>query len=153
MRVPSGLRVPGYTDVDPDGADWWCFDVPPGWREWTDRPLVEVCAFQWRAAHEATLRTVERLGLDYHRVRFEDVVGTSSERRAALEALVSWIGLDAADAAALARRDLPVVMATAPPRPGRWRQRTALIEPVVTDGQTLGLATRLGYGADLATWR
>lgn len=47
--VPEVLHVKGY----PHGR--WKFVLPPGWRQYINRSLAEVCAFQWRACHEAML--------------------------------------------------------------------------------------------------
>lgn len=47
--VPEKLNIKDY----PHGR--WKFVLPPGWRDYVNRPLAEVCAFQWRACHEAML--------------------------------------------------------------------------------------------------
>ena len=46
---------------------------------------------------------------------------------------------------------LAPVMATAPPRPGRWRTREAELAGVLADERTLAVAARLGYEADART--
>ncbi|MDH5512088.1 MAG: sulfotransferase, partial [Gammaproteobacteria bacterium] len=47
--VPEKIHIKDY----PHGR--WKFVLPPGWRDYVNRPLAEVCAFQWRACHEAML--------------------------------------------------------------------------------------------------
>jgi hypothetical protein len=58
---PRILEIEGYTRSDqPWTAEWWKFDLPPGWTEYTHRRLEEVCRFQWISANEHILRWVQR---------------------------------------------------------------------------------------------
>ena len=78
--IPGGLHIAGYCDRGPAAEQrWWKFDLPPGWQEWTCRPLEEVCAFQWRAAHQAILEFVAAEPVDYFRLRYEDLVGPAPD--------------------------------------------------------------------------
>src|SRR3712207_4004800 len=84
-RTDTPLSIAGYTDRFPQwGAHWWNYDVPPGWRRWTERSLEEVCGFQWRAAHAATIAGAQTRGADVFRLAFEDVVGPEPRRSDAL---------------------------------------------------------------------
>jgi hypothetical protein len=141
--VDIPLRITGYSDRFPRwGRRWWNFDFWPGWEQWSAAPLAEVCAEQWRSAHQAVLDWVsgpdaagpdaagpDTAGIDYRRLRFEDVAAGDALRR------------------------LPPVMATAPPRPRRWVARADVILPAVTAGPVADLAEELGYAGDPATWR
>lgn len=40
----------------------WSLLLPPGWQSYHDAPLEEIAAFQWRAANEAILSELARLG-------------------------------------------------------------------------------------------
>ncbi len=151
------LRITGYADVRPEDACYWKFDLPPGWQDWTSRPLSEVCGFQWRSTHEHVLRwlddhpEVERGG-DLFRLRFEDVVGPGPQRLAAFEALSDWLRQPLRGAfrdAAVA--GLPPIMSTSPPRRRRWYARADLLADVLADPAILSVAERLGYG-DPDTW-
>lgn len=150
VDVPLGIA--GWTDRYPWGARWWCYDLPPGWRERTTASLPEVCAFQWAASHRSTLEEAARLGLPVHRVRFEDVVASEGSRRRVLARLAAFVGVDVEAAVAAGEARLPVVMPTAPPRPGRWRRRAHKLADVLTDGPLRALADELGYGRDTAAW-
>ena len=150
VAVDEPLRIAGYSDVSPAwGGTWWCYDFPPAWREWTARPLPEVCGEQWRSHHEAVLDFLGAHGeVEARRVRFEDVVGP---RRAELFAdLGAWLGVGDGlrDAAA---EELPPVMATAPPRRRRWEPRSDVLAPVIAAPAVAAMADELGY-ADPATW-
>jgi hypothetical protein len=146
----DGWRHWGFASCRLDHGRWWHYDVPPGWGAWLDRPLVEVCGFQWRAAHEAALDAAARY--DTHRVHFEDVVGPVDRRRQVLAALGDWLGAGAAEVTALADTALPVVMPTEDPRPARWRANAGELAPLLSDPATLDLAERLGYAPDPTTW-
>lgn len=69
IPMPATLRIGGY-----DGTRWK-FAVPPGWWSYVDRPLEDVCAFQWVACNEAL--TSARAGVpgrNWIEVRYEDIV-------------------------------------------------------------------------------
>ena len=145
------LDIAGYTDEFPAwGSRWWNYDVPPAWREWSDRPLVEVCAFQWRAAHQATLAAAGAMGAEVHRIAFEDVTAAPQRRWQVMSRLCEWLGVDPLPV--VGNDALPVVMPTAPPRRRRWADNPAALEPVLEDRATLDLAAELGYPRDPAGW-
>ena len=150
-RTEVPLAIPGYSDEFPLwGEQWWNYDVPPGWRDWAERPLAEVCGYQWRAAHEATLQAVSDLRLERRQVHLEDITGPRERRAAALRGVCRLLQIDAGPV--VGDDDLPVVMPTAPPRPRRWAANAALLEPVLRDARILHMAAELGYDRDPATW-
>ena len=150
-RREAPLRISGYSDRFPAwGTTWWNFDFWPGWEDVADQPLAAVCAEQWRRPHEAVLTWIERRSPDWHRLRFEDVVGPTPVRRRAFAQLAGWIDVEGVQC--LSGLELPPLMATAPPRPGRWAERADEILPAVTTGPAGHLAERLGYG-DPSEWR
>lgn len=149
--VATPLAIGGYSDVVPGGDRWWCYDLPPGWGDHVDQPLVEVCAFQWRATHAAALASLAHRRPDVLRVRFESLVGPPADRRATLAALAGWLGVGASDLHEVAGAGLPVVMATAPPAPRRWLARAAQLLPALRRPEVAAMAEELGYGSE-AGW-
>lgn len=152
--VDTPLSIAGYTDTCGDSArNWWKFDLPPGWRAEVDRPLAQVCAFQWRTAHQHLLDWLDAAPRDHLRLRFEDVVGPAARQEALYRSLTRWLGisLDPPLAAALGGA-LPAVMATETPRRRRWFDRADLLSPVLADPANLSLMERLGYAPDPDTW-
>lgn len=149
VQVDRPLHIAGYSDRFPWGARWWNYDFPPDWQAVADLPLPLVCAAQWRSMHEAALAAVDELGLEVLRLRYEDLAGPTGPRDAALDALARFLGLGPA---VLTGTALPPVMATEPPRPGRWRARAEELAPVLRDRATLELAERLGYEPRPETW-
>ena len=144
------LDIGGYSDRFPAwGKEWWNFDFWPGWQEVTGESLARVCAEQWRQPHEAALAWIEERSADWHRLRFEDVVGAESDRRQAFAALADWMDVDAVEH--LADLVLPPLMATVAPRPRRWLDRADTLLPALAEADIDDLCARLGY-AERATW-
>ncbi|MBU0485642.1 MAG: sulfotransferase [Proteobacteria bacterium] len=145
------LNIPGYSDISPDcGKNWWKYDLPPGWQEWTERPLEYVCGYQWRAAHREILAYLEQNQTDCLRIKFEEVIGPTATRQKVFSQISSWLGItDREIIKAAISEDLPPVMATTtlPPRKRRWFKKAALIRPVLTDPGLgiLATAKKLGY--------
>ncbi len=149
----GGLDIHHYTDEFPEWASrWWKFDLPPGWQSWRDRPLAEVCGFQWRSAHTAILDW-----LDGHpnslRLRFEDLVGAADARERLYADLARWLEIELDEPLAQARSGaLPTVMATETPRRRRWFDRADMLSPILDDPRSRTLMERLGYDPDPDTW-
>ena len=148
QHLPGRLRIGGYSDRFPGwGKSWWKYDLPPGWPEWAGRPLVEVCGFQWRSSHQATLDYLAASGVEHLRIRFEAALGTPAERERTFSEVGNWLGIDPTPLTTAALGNLPPVMATGQPRQNRWFQKTALLEPVLTEKNIRELAADLGYDA------
>lgn len=156
LNFGQELAIPGYTRPDrPWTRHWWNFDLPPGWQDYVDRPLLEVCAFQWTSAHAAILDalSVEQSALPMTstvRVSFEELLEPRS-RRLAIDRIRNAAGLGTGTV--IRPEDtLPVVMATRPPHPGRWRQDAESILPLLTRGETGEIARRIGYDMSVCGW-
>lgn len=146
QQVEETLRIGGYSDRFPEWArTWWKYDLPPGWRGWTEKPLVEVCGFQWRAAHRATLGYLEQGGVEHLRVRFEEALGSPGERQRTFAAVGTWLGVDPAPLVSAALGDLPPVMATCRPRMNRWFKKAPLLRPVLERDDIRELTESLGF--------
>ena len=155
IHLPGQLDIAGYSDAFPAfGRDWWQYDLPPGWADWTGRPLEAVCGFQWRSAHQAILRFTEaNPHIDVHRIQFEDLIASEDRARAAIDGLIDW--LDITPDRALSQTTLltmPLVMSTDKPRHRRWFEKAALLEPVLAREDTGSLMEALGYDPDPETW-
>jgi hypothetical protein len=100
--------VPAPLNIEGDAHGRWKFVLPPGWRNYTSRTLAEVCAFQWRACHEAML--TETCKPTYRgrvlRLRLEDV---ASQPHRQLATLAEFLELPYDDYFRELAEDLPVV--------------------------------------------
>lgn len=144
-RLAEMLDIRGYADrVGPDERQWWKFDLPPGWREWTCRSLVEVCGWQWERLHQQILAVTD---LDLIRVRFEDLVRPGPDGRRAARRLGEWLGLSAPDQLGHRLRQLPLVMATRARQARRRRPYADEIGKVVARPRIAWLRRELGYAS------
>jgi hypothetical protein len=135
--------------ISPADRGWWKFDLPPGWEQYTQGTIEQVSAFQWLAAQRAIAEQACAPGTDYFRIRFEDVLTGFRARPEALDQLREWLGDEnflGEDAG-----DLPHVMTTKPPVPGRWRENHALVDTVLRDSAVLDMARHMGY-EDPSKW-
>jgi hypothetical protein len=58
----------------------WCFFLAEGWRAYVDRPLEEICAFQYRAMNEALLTAERTLAPErWTRLAYEDLLRAPHE--------------------------------------------------------------------------
>jgi hypothetical protein len=137
------LDIAGYSERA-WGADWWNFDLPPQWTDVVRRPLAEVCAFQWYTAQRSILDSLAACPAPQLRVRAEDLVSGAARRARAIEEVLRFCQVEPSPAADRSDR---VLMATVPPRPGRWRDRSALLAPVLAQPGIRDVASRLGYSA------
>lgn len=136
-QVPTELEIPGYT------RNRWAFTLIPGWRELTDRPLEEICAWQWIRCNEAVLNHRERTRGEgpYLTVRQEDLV---EDPVLVLGQIAAFIDIDFEHNLGRFRSGLPRVNAVTKPDPHKWRKQNPgairrilpLIEPMME---------RLGY--------
>ena len=109
------LKIKGYSDIYPHGASWWNFDLPPGWQEYADRELLEVCAFQWRSANAEILGNLVSSRLSHCRVKFEEIIRSHESRKLEFARILKFMEMSGAAAEQLRLHTLPVVQATLPP--------------------------------------
>ena len=140
-KVGCELAIEGYSDRVSFGRKWWKFDLPRNWRRFTHAKLEEVCLNQWYSIHEAILQR----GVSSVRVSFEDFVATPA---AVLARITEHVGL----APMAAPAALPVKMATEPPRPRRWRKRSAMLMELSRRSHVREMMGLLGYPMDAWTW-
>ncbi len=135
-QVPVELNIPGYT------RGRWAFTLIPGWRELVDRPLEEVCAWQWVRCNEAVLAHQEasRGRVPYLTVRYEDLVSRPGE---VLAGIADFIGVDYGELAPFAR-ELPQINVVSAPGLTKWRRQNpeaiSRILPIIEP-----MMERLGY--------
>ncbi|MGE4131826.1 MAG: hypothetical protein AB7F86_09305 [Bdellovibrionales bacterium] len=136
------LQIEGYSSTVLQGHQWWKFDLPPGWSEFCDSPLAQVCAFQWRSAYESILNQLEREPSPQLPIRYEDLI-SSTHGEATLAKIFAFcqVATEPVPRPHLANP----VMASAKPGPARWRQREEEIMPLLSDPRVKQVAERLGY--------
>lgn len=136
--------VPAQLDIEGYDLDRWKFVLPPGWEAYTQRTLAEVCAFQWRACHEAML---EETAKDKYRgrvlrVKLEDIVESPART---IREIASFVDIPFDAGLEQFARELPVVNSPDNVVGGdKWReQNRELIESILPD--IAPIMARLGY--------
>jgi len=139
-KVPVPLRIPGYT------RGRWAFTLIPGWQDLVDRPLEEVCAWQWIRCNEAVLAHREQTQgqVPYLTVRYEDLV---IDPAATLRRIADFIGADFERDLGRFARELPQINVVSAPDLEKWRRQNPeamerilpLIRPMME---------RLGYASN-----
>jgi hypothetical protein len=145
---PDRLRIKGYSDLHPFGKNWWNFDLPEGWQGVADRELVDVCAFQWRAANTEILGHLAETHRRSCRVHFEDVIRSSESRIATFERMLDFMGVASDQIQALQLDALPVVQSTLPPQLYRWKLREDMIARVLAAPRISEMAATFGYSTE-----
>jgi hypothetical protein len=133
------LNIDGYSNVH-DYGNWWKFDLPPNWREFTDKPLEDVCLNQWLSAHDAILESK----VDALRVKFEDFLISPQE---IANDICDYIGIPHVEIGVM-----PIVMSTDIPSLFRWKKREQLFTWLSKDVKIQDMMYRLGYSMNPLTW-
>jgi hypothetical protein len=133
-RFLAYRQLPGWPH------EGWSFLLPPGWQDLSGRPLVEIAAFQYRAANAAIARDLADLPPSHKIcVQFADLL---ADPGATLRRLADFAGLtlDAQAEAAATGGMKPSTVTLSAPRPGKWRRHADELATVLPrlagDGQT-----------------
>ena len=81
-RVDGGFGLTQFFGPSPqpvaiNGGEFseWHFFLPPGWRDYNDASLEEVCAFQWISANQLALKAKEKVPqTQWIQIRYEEMV-------------------------------------------------------------------------------
>ena len=144
----QGLMIKGYSDKYEWGKWWWNFDLPPGWENYIDKSLPEVCAFQWYAANNAISSYIAENKGEHCLVRYEDLVANLKIRTKEMQRIINFMGTNVNTLEELDIGNLPVVQATYPPKPYRWMDKRDMIMSVIVKDEISAMANKLGYNKD-----
>ena len=126
----------------------WSFLLPPGWRDYNDAPLEEVCAYQWMTANRLALDALAKLpAASWIRLRYEDLFERPVEMfRAVFERLdLPFDNAVEQRCATLDKRPTSIVRGA--PKKEKWKDRHAAeIEKILP--KIAPLMTELGYEVD-----
>lgn len=124
-QVPGGVRIPG------DQRGRWAFSLISGWQGLADRPLEEVCAWQWIRCNEAVLAHQKQTHgrVPYLTIHYENLVAAPE---ANLQKIADFIVVDDAEPILRYAEDLPQINTVSSPHLEKWRkQNGASIERIV----------------------
>jgi hypothetical protein len=143
LRHGMSWRVPETLDIGVYRGRYWCYILPPGWRDVARSPVEEVAAFQYVTTNEIAMDDLARIPADrVTKVAFEDLLADPVDVAAGI---LDAVGLSPSEAVARfsAKIDEHQVSANSPPRPDKWRDRQEQIDRILpTIAPTM---RRLGY--------
>lgn len=114
-QVPASIKIPG------DTRGRWAFTLIPGWRELTDSPLEEVCAWQWVCCNEAVLAHREKTAgqIPYLTLVYETLVQKPEQT---LSQLADFIRVDFVQELSRYAKELPRINVVSKPDEEKWRR-------------------------------
>ncbi len=146
----SLLNIGGYSSLQkPWSRHWWNFDSPPGWTDYIDKPLQQVCAFQWCSANKHVIDAIESGTISrYMVIKYENLLNPESMKKELAQAL---------DFARLPRKIMldgfkapAPVMAVNPPAARKWIRRAEVILPAIKETSIASVARSLDYDINAA---
>lgn len=142
---PRMLNISGYSDKYDWGRWWWKYDLAPGWQEYAQSQLEEICAFQWQSANKAIQEYLEKNSKDRYRVKHEDIIRSSSSRLEQIKGILDFIGISRDCLKGLDFNAITPVQATQTPGPYRWKKRKRALLPLLENRQIRQACDQLGY--------
>jgi hypothetical protein len=139
---------PCAVNIDGGAFREWSFFLPPGWRDYNEAPLEEVCAFQWRTANRLALEASKHIpAKQWIRLRYEDIFDRPLEMfREVFERLE--LRFEDAIRRRCATLDVrPTSIVKGAPKKQKWKeQHAAKIERILPSIRPL--LVELGYDVD-----
>jgi hypothetical protein len=139
---------PCAVNIDGGAFREWSFFLPPGWRDYNEAPLEQVCAFQWLTANRLALEALQMIPpQQWIRIRYEDIFDRPLQMfRDVFERLE--LPFNDAVARRCATLDAqPTSIVKGAPKKEKWKERNAAkIERILP--QIRPLMLELGYDPD-----
>ena len=123
MKNPSvSLNIKGYEGTG------WNFVMPPGWENYINKPLEEVCAFQWISSNKATLEGLKDIGDDRKLfISYEDL---SEDTYETIRLICNFAGIPLSGNLRKISYKPPEVNYVTKPQKEKWRKNARLIENI-----------------------
>ncbi len=118
-----------FTDL----PDWplkrWCFLLPPGWREYRGKSIVEIASFQWRASNNIILSELNKLPKQrWTAINYQNLINQPQQE---LQRLANFCQVDTTELLSqLTPDNLPYSCTTLTrPNISKWRKHETLLTP------------------------
>lgn len=147
------LKIAGYSDKYEWGKWWWNYDLPPGWQDYAEKRLEEICAFQWYSANKTITEYINYSKNKFCRAKYENIVRGVKSRTKEIRKIIDFLDIGHNIIEELHLDRLPVVQVTHPPQIYRWKKRKDMILPLLNDSKISKLCSELGYDKEnTETW-
>ena len=141
FRFRSHINETMTLNIKNYGDDVWKFSMPPGWENYLDKSLAEVCAFQSISAYEHALKDLEGLGSDkFIQVKFEDLIENPNKT---IEQVCEFIDIDFNSKMKSITDRMPLVNTASKPNQKKLDQNEAELQEVIE--KLAPIQSKLGY--------
>lgn len=114
------LNITGYS------GQYWNFVFPPNWRNYTDKPLEEVCAFQWLSSNKAVLEGLKTVDANkVFTISYEELTRDTYET---IKKICEFIHIPFSKNLKEISMDPPAVNFVTKPHKEKWKNNIELIE-------------------------
>lgn len=121
---------PENKDINIEGyhGKVWKFTHAPGWKEYLNSKLEEVCAFQWLSAHKHTQEAFEKIdSTRIMQLKYEDLVANPAEL---MKEVCEFSEIEFSGKVKKNSEALPVVSTNSKPDPKKWLKNKDRLEKI-----------------------
>lgn len=150
----DNLNISGYTENHKMHEKLWCYDMPDGWEKLKSENLINICAYQWKRAHENIIQShYKNNSNSIMRAKFENIIRDDATRKHEIKKILNFMELEYTGEDFKNKiNNMPIVMATKEPRKARWRDRENTILNVIdklTNTKTLNSRLSMEHMIDM----
>ena len=132
------LNIKGYSE---NNGKSWKYVLPPGWENYVNKPLEEVCAFQWISSNQYALDGLESISNDRkYTVKYEDLSENTYE---VMKNVCDFLGISFSSELEKISNKPPLVNYVTKPSKDKWKKNIDIIQntyPMIEP-----MMQRLGY--------
>lgn len=133
-----------HVDLKGYNGKSWKFVLPPGWEDYTDKSLEEVCAFQWISSNKAALEGLKQIEANRKKIiSYEELI---REPYNTTKNLCEFIEIPFSKTLRNITKNLPMVNVVSEPEQGKWRKNVNEIKNVYPVIESM--MKELGYKLD-----
>src|SRR3989338_2803754 len=124
------LNIKNYSENN--GNYWkWKYVLPPGWENYTDKSLEEVCAFQWIASNKAAIQGLKNIEESRkYTISYEELSENTYET---IEKVCKFINVPFSDELKKISQNPPLVNYVTKPKKDKWKKNIQMIEKTYSD--------------------
>ena len=133
--LPIPLNIEGYS------GEGWSFVMPPGWENYANKPLEEVCAFQWISSNKAAIEGLNEIEEKRKlSISYEELTENTHET---IRKICDFIGIPFSRNLRKISSRPPKVNYVTKPQKEKWKKNIHLIENIYP--QIEPMMKKLGY--------
>ncbi|MBI3590763.1 MAG: sulfotransferase [Candidatus Melainabacteria bacterium] len=136
------LNIKGYSTEE--SGKYWKFALPPSWQDYINKPLEEVCAFQWVSSNRFALDGLKSIEDERkYTINYEEL---TEDTYSTVKKLCDYIEIPFSKNLRQISKNLPLVNYVTKPHKNKWKKNIDLIQntyPMIEP-----MMKELGYSFD-----